>query len=1129
MGFLIQFFVKRFVMSISLFAGLVLFGLISYSSIGINFLPELTFPIVGIEVDYSGAGAEEVAEQVSEPIEGVVATMPRIRNVRSWSSEGNSFVLAEFQNSVNVDQAAIDVNQRVSSLGGALPEGASTPTVLKYDPSEDPILSLAISAPGESLQVVQEFIDDDFIPEILKIEGVADASINNTVQREVQVLADPNLLESYSVSTGQLASSISGYSSSVGMGALDAYGERTLLTGRSELRSVSDIEQVLIDPTRQLKVSDVAVVRDSIEEQTGYVRLDGEPVTLIDIRKVAGSNSVAAADGVRQMIADFDFPEGYRIETSGDDTEFISMVVADTWRESLASIAAVAFVVLLFIGKLGTVASVVLAIPISITATFILFALAGYTFNVMTLLAITVAVGLVVDDSIVIAENIDRYRERGYNPREAVFKGAAEVSAAVLASTLSLLAVFLPISFLPGLVGQLFAQFGLTLATIIFFSYIEASFFLTVRLAYLPNPLPANWQDARKASQSLPRDMRWGLSLYRRIWSYVVLVIFGLGAYAGLRTQLDMGIANIAMLAGGLVGLPLVVAVLRYVLRLVFSVIGAILLGLYDAGNWLIDRLRHLYARSLKAALNHATVLLVIAFGLFLSLIYVVPRVGLVFEPPIDDGQVSVRLTMPVGSDLDSTNAVAIRVEDSLEGIPEIDTILTNVRGGRANLSVDLVPAGEREVTTLEMNERLLEVVQNALLDRPEVGVRVGGRGARSGSSRYEVTLVADSLTTLQDRNDAIVEVLEQHPNLFGAESGLGDGSFERVFTLSSDQLAFTGLTPDTVYQTIRSYNVGRQAAIMRGAGDEVPIMVRVDPRHIPDEEALLSLSIFAPGLQRSLPLRSVGEFVLQQAPTTLARSDQAYSISYSATLTQDNPGLQRISTDVESSLQEAGLLDRDLTVSQNTRGSSDDLDDLLRYGPIALGLAVLLNYLVIASQFNTFVYPLYLLLTVPLALVGAFWTFYFTDTSFDVISVLGIVLLTGLVTKNAILLLDVAVAKRAEGMPLRDALVEAGRNRLRPIFMTAGTVIIITVPMLLGFGEGSEFRRPLGLVIFSGVMVSTLLTLFIVPAAFYRFERRHEQDQQTRPQDSSRRESTATQPRAQSKPQVGTVPVGSD
>ncbi len=1119
MGFLIRFFVKRFVMSISIFSALLLFGWVSFQGVGVDFLPELEFPFAAVITNYSGAGAEEVAEQISEPIEGALATMPGIRSIRSFSREGNSFVIAEFNDGSDVDQIAIDVSQRVNTLANALPDGASTPVVRKFDPSDEPILSLAVAAPGDSMQTIQTFIDEELIPEILKVEGVADASISNTVAREIQVLADPNLLENFGVRVDQLSSSIASYASNVSMGSLNAYGERTLVTGRSELSQLSDVENVLVDPSRQLKVSDVAVVRDTLAEENGFTRLNGEPVALVEVRKIAGSNSVATAQNVRAMIADFAFPEGYRADFFGDDTEFIAMVVADTWRESLLSMLAVALVVLLFIGRLGTVTSVVLAIPISITATFILFALAGYTFNVMTLLAITVAVGLVVDDSIVIAENIGRYRDIGYSPKEAVFKGASEVSTAVLASTLSLLAVFLPISFLPGTIGQLFAQFGLTLATIIFFSYIEACFFLTVRMAYLPNPMPASWHDAARASTAFVRDARWALHLPMRVWFRWLMAVLALVAFVLLRTRFELNLTNGLIAGAALLAVPLVLFILRYVLRLVFSAIGAVLLSLYHGGDWLIDRLKHAYAASLRGALKGATIVLVVAAGLLASLVYVVPKVGLQFQPPVDDGQVGIRLTMPVGSDLDSSNAAALNAENSIVDIPEIDALLATVSSGSARLDVTLVPAGQRDVSTLEMNRVLQQRIENALADTPEIGVQVGGRGSRAGSSQYSITLVADRLNTLQERNDAIVAILENHPHLMGAESGLGDGLFERVFVLNPDQLAFTGLTPDSVYQTMRAYNVGRQAAVLRSSGDEAPIIVRVDPRFIRDEEELLSLPIFAPGLQQTLPLRSVGQFALQRAPATLSRSDQAYSVSYSATLMPDNPGLQTIRSDVEGALREQGLLDRNLDVSRTVRGSSSDLDDLLRYGPIALGLALLLNYLVIASQFNTFIYPLYLLLTVPLALVGAFWTFFLTDTSFDVISVLGIVLLVGLVTKNAILLLDVAVAKRDEGMPLFDALIEAGRTRLRPIFMTAGTVVMITVPMLLGIGEGSEFRRPLGLVIFSGVMTSTLLTLYVVPAAFYRFERKNDPNKDA-PASAVRQEAA----RAPS-----SLPVGSD
>jgi hydrophobic/amphiphilic exporter-1 (mainly G- bacteria), HAE1 family len=351
------------------------------------------------------------------------------------------------------------------------------------------------------------------------------------------------------------------------------------------------------------------------------------------------------------------------------------------------------------------------------------------------------------------------------------------------------------------------------------------------------------------------------------------------------------------------------------------------------------------------------------------------------------------------------------------------------------------------------------------------------------------LTLVGGDRGLLEARDRQARDIMAENPWLRDVRSSLEGSVSERVFAVSSAALAGTGLTTSDIASTLRAYNVGVRAGDLREDGEETPIIVKVNPTAVADEQTLLSLPIFAPALQSYLPLGVLGRFELQPAPVSVNRANQAYVATVSADIAAGSPGQFQIRSQIEEAFAEAGVTDDLVRV---TAGIGPDLlGDLVFYGPIAFALAILLNYLVIASQFNSLRYPLYLLLTVPLALVGAFWLFFLTGSPLDVISVLGVVILIGLVTKNAILLLDVVVGRLQAGETLREALVRAGRLRLRPILMTALTVVVISVPLLVGLGEGNEFRRPLGLVILGGVVSSTFLTLFVVPAAFYRFERK--------------------------------------
>lgn len=1089
---LIRFFVDHHVLTISLFGSLVLFGLVSALDLGIDLFPEIEIPVVAVSTPYAGAGPEEIARQVNEPIEGTLTTLPGIDSVTSIANEGLGFVIAQFSSDVDVDQAAIDVSQRVNAVVGELPGGAESPSVQKFDPNDEPILSVALTAAGDDLSEVQAYAEEELTPVLQRADGVADVTVVGPSSREVQVLMNPDRLQAYELTPGEVSAAIGASAVDLPAGSLTFGDTRVLLTGRGSPSTVAEVERIRVDPTRGVRVTDVATVRDTTAEVESYARLNGEGVVLMEVRKVSGSNAVATADNVEAVLDEFAMREGYQARIVGDATAFIEASVTDTLLEMVIAILAVSLIVLLFVGRLGTVFAVILAIPVSVAGAVVMFALLGFTFNIITLLAITVAIGLVVDDAIVVAESIDRYRELGYGLRDAVLEGAGQVSTAVLAATISLLAVFLPISFLPGIIGQFFAQFGLTLAAAIAFSYLEAMFFLTVRLALSPDPMPPGWRAVPRAGARARGDVRWGVGALRRVWFWLLVVAAGVALFAAYGPR-----ALPLLLA-----VPVAMVAVRYLGRLTLNVLGAMALTLFRAGDWAVDTVRDAYVASLRRVLRRGWVVLVTVGLLFASLFLVFPRIGFNFQPPVDSGQIVIGLTLPAGTSLDRTNAVTGLIEDELRAHPLMETVQATVGSGgiltgsasapEANVTAELVDKRAREGrTTASVVVELEQALRDTLAGTPEatLSVSAADSGAPAGGSGYTLPLVTNDLGLLQTRAEEALEVLEANPDLRNVESDLSRTASERVFHIDEARLEGTGLTKSDVFQALRAYNVGSEVAVLRHEGTEVPIRVKVHPRQLSDESALLSLPVQAPALGSGVPLSTLGRFETRQAPATINRIDQAFSAQLTADLA---PGanLSDVQTEVRATLRERGILDERVTEATGT--AFDLLGDLLFYGPIAFALALLLNYLAIGSQFNSFRYPIYLLLTVPLALIGVVWLFFLTGTSMDVISILGVVMLVGLVTKNAILLLDVALKRVGEpGVSLHDALLEAAHVRFRPIIMTTLTVVVISLPLLLGLGEGSELREPLGLVILGGVMTSALLTFYVVPAAFYVFERK--------------------------------------
>ena len=1096
MNRLIRFFVDNYVLTFSVFGALVLFGVVSALGVGIDLLPTFEIPIVAVTTQYRGAGPEEVARSVSEPLEGQLATLPGISSVTSVSNEGFSFVIAQFDAGVNINEAAVDVSGRVNAVASLLPSGTDTPNVQKFDPSDQPILSVAVAAPGVSLSTIQRFAEDQLQPILRRVNGVADVSVVGPSAREIQVLLDPALLDSYGLTPQAVTAAIGASAVDKSAGSLTVANNRVLLAGRATPESLRNVEQIRVDSARGVRVGDVATVRDASEDPTTYARLNGEPVVLLDVRKLSGENAVAAASNLRKTLADFKLPRGYRTEIVGDSSVFVASSVRDTLTETVLAAFAVSFIVLLFTGRLGSVLAVVLAIPVSIAGALIIINFFGFTFNIITLLAITVAIGLVVDDAIVVAENIDRYREQGMSRHDSVIKGAGEVSTAVLAATLSLLAVFIPISLLPGIIGQFFRQFGVTMAAAVTFSYFEAMFFLTVRLALSPDPLPPGPRELGRAARKFGADTRWGVRNLRRVWFWLLLLGVGTALYFRLAPQNPLALL-------WLLAIPPALFLLRYFGRLVLYTLGVLALGLYRSGDFAVSHVRNAYVRSLRFVLSHAWLVLGLSVLLFGSLFWVFPKIGFNFQPPDDSGLIGGTLTLPPGTSLGQTNRVAGRLENRLLNDPEVETVQVTVGSGdvlggssseQASLSVQLVPKGERKLDTTASIVALEKELKTVLKPFPEADLNLSNQGSGPpGGTGYTLSLGSTDLGLLRQRSEEAQQVLEQTPGLRNVTSDLSKTTDERVFIVDPAQLDGTGLTNSDIFNTLSAYNVGSEAARLRQGGTETPIRVRADPLLIRDEQSLLSLPIQAPALQSSLPLSALGSFKTSSAPATINRADQAYSATLSAELTPGS-NLSQVTAAVDQRLQKAGVLDNRVTQIQGS--NFDLLGDLLYYAPIAFALALLLNYLAIGSQFNSFKYPLYLLLTVPLALVGAVWLFYFTGTSLDIISILGVVMLIGLVTKNAILLLDVTLEETKRGVALREALLTAAAVRFRPILMTTSTVVVISLPLLLGLGEGSEFRYPLGLVILGGVLTSALLTFYVVPAAFYQFEhKRYERD----------------------------------
>lgn len=771
---LVAFFVERFVFATAIFVGLVLVGLLLGLGLGVELLPRFSVPVVAVSTSYPGAGPEEVAEQVSKPLEDALSTLSGVDTLGSSSTEGFSLVFVQFQQGVDVDRAAVEASQKVAAARAQLPKDASPPVVQKFDPAASPILYLALEAPGEDLSKVLRYAERTLKPRLQLVPGVADIRLTGAPRRAIRVYLDPDRLQALGVAPGQVVQALSASALNLPLGNLTEAERRLVYTLRATPATAEEVADLLLDPSRGLRVRDVARVEEGAEAPTTLNRVNGRPAVLLAVVKTPDANAVAVADGVKQALAQIQLPQGYRAEVALDSTRFIRAAVEDTVREAFLAALAVSLVVLVFLGKLNSVFSVILAIPITLSGAILLFGVLGFTYNLISLLALTVAVGIVVDDSIVVAENIDRYRRLGFGLKEAVLRGASEVSVAVAAATLSLLAVFLPISFLPGIIGQIFQQFGLGMAAAIAVSWLEALLFLTVRLAYFPDPEPPSLRVALQALRLLPQDLAWA---YRKgFYRPTGLLLGGVAAFLLYR----QGLSYLLLLPL----YPLALGLGRYLGRFLLDLAGALTRGLHGAAEAGMERLTQAYARSLRRVLGRPAWVLGVAGLAFLSIFPLLPRIPFNFTPRSDTGVLTATLLLPKDTPLAVSDRAARVLEAYFLAHPAVSRVVTTVgasaTGGaqvgdpsRVQLQIVLKPKGERE-DIFALTEAFNREGKALLRDFPGADLRVLAQtGPEAGDADLQFFLTSPDRALLEKRAEEITALIAQKPYVLNVKSTL--------------------------------------------------------------------------------------------------------------------------------------------------------------------------------------------------------------------------------------------------------------------------------------------------------------------------------------------------------------------
>jgi len=1089
----VSFSVRRYVMAVGFFVAVVVFGLISTLGLGVDLFPQLNIPVVVVITLYPGATPSVIDQQITQVMENQVSTLSGITDINSSSATGRSLVIIHFDQSTDKNADAQQVAALVAASVKLLPTGVNPPTVQTFDPNSLPILQFGMSGVGASLEDVSNYVQNDLTPLMERVPGVANVQIDGGPSRQFQVLLNPNRLQSYNLTPQQVVTAIEGSAINQPIGTITLNNNALTFATQNVPADVGQIADYLVDPARGITVRDIGTVRD-VAVPGDYARVNGKPVVLVSIQQTSDSNEVAVADGVRKLLAQTHLPTGYSIVYSNDTTGPIRASVQSTYHELFVTALVVALIVLLFLGRLNTALSVILAIPIALSAAPLLYNLAGFTFNLVSLLALIVAIGIVVDDSIVVSENVTRYRVMGFSQKEAVLKGASEVFSAVLAASLSILSVVLPVSFIPGFIGAYLRQFTLGLAAAVLFSLLEAILFLTVRLAYTPESRARTWRDLLESFGMVRTSMKWGL----RVWRKALGIIIGLVTLGVLLATHHIVFAPLLLLY------PFALGLLHYVGRIVLNLLESVTFTLHNGTEAVLDWIREKYARSLGRVVSRAVwVLIGAAAFLVATVMLIAPHIPFNFVPNSDSGTISINMFLPPGTPETVTNIETGKIEDYLFKQPDVALVQTVVgsagvflagisQSNDASLVVQLTPINQRPSVFALIPEYRAALFRMVTADVPSAHLQVAAGGGFGGQgSTVQLSLVSPNLNLLTTRNAQVLQWLQNNQYVTDVESSLSATTLEDDFVPNNQRMKGTGISPLTVADALQYYTAGIQAGNVWIGGLSYPIMVEINPTYLSGSQSLLNLPVYSPTLATNLQVGQLGGFVLSETPTIISRYNRLYTANLQINVKPNAPAILTFQKEISDGMTKAGLLGNGVDLSTgNQYGPAALAAQLAVTGPLIFLLAFFLAYLVMGAQFNSWRYPVYLLLPVPLALTGALWLVFALNAGLDLFGILGMLLLIGLSAKNAIIYLDFVV-QRLGKIPFKEALIESARLRFRPIVMTTLTILVISGPLVLGHGEGSEFGRNLGIVMFGGILFSAILTFYVVPSAFYLFERK--------------------------------------
>ena len=1077
---LIEFSLKRRV-TVSMFAvALVIFGFVSFTRLPINLLPDLSYPTLTVETKFAGAAPEEVETLVTRQVEELVGIVAGVRRLTSVSRPGLSQVTLEFNWGRNMDFAALDVRQKLDLA--SLPREAEKPLILRFDTSNDPIMRMYLTG-GKNLFQLRYVAEEVLKKDLESADGVAAINVNGGYEEEIQVRVDEGKLSLLGLTMNDINQKLERENVNQAGGSLYEQEARYLVRSKNEFQNLDDIlDTVLVAREgRNITMADVARIERTNKQREVITRYGGEEAVELAFYKEGDANTVSVARGIRDRIERVkkELPEGLKIVTGADQSRFIEASVQEVIKNAVMGGLIAIIVLLFFLKDVRSTLIIAITIPISIIATFFLMYQLGITLNVMSLGGLALGVGMLVDGAIVVLEAIHQRREKGERGIEAAQKGAKEVGMAVVASVLTTVVVFLPVVFVEGIAAQLFRDQAWTVSI-----SLMASLVLSLSLI----PLMSAMSDIRSAvpagTPRAPREAREPGRLGRfgnRVMAVPVLGSSLRGTGRGAQWTWRW-IKPGSILKG---------------LRILFDRLGAFFSWALRPIGRVFDRTlaagMRVYPGALKWSLDNRAKVLVVAFGLFLLSLLLVPILGVNLIPNFSQGEFSFSIQLPEGTPLEATDRYINQVQAALKDDTRVEAYSSTVGGAGLSLTntgtegenAARIQVRMKKGTGTDAEQSVIEALRSRLETSAVARYKFERPSYFTFRTPIEVEVFGDSLNSLQTTAQSLKDRMSEIPGLTDVKSSLEFGNPELQVNFDRVQLASLGLDLGEVATTVRNKVQGAVATQFLEADREIDILVRSVEA---GQASIDDINNMIVGQRNGVPifLKSVAEVKLAQGPSEVRRIGQKRAVVVGGNLSGRSMG--DVAADVRSVIASHGF---PAGVTAGLSGQEEEMQRSFRSLMLAGALALFLVYLVMACEFESLIHPLVVMFTVPLGAIGVIGGLALTGHAIDVVAIIGAVMLTGIVVDNAIVLIDGVNQLREQGLSRREALHQAGINRMRPILMTSACTVLGLLPMALGFGEGAELQRPLAITVIGGLTVGTFLTLLVIPVLYTLLDRK--------------------------------------